>query len=117
MRRFVHASVASRSLKTLVDVALLPYPPPGTPGISKFVAACGGIFDKHGLNHAVHSWGTNVEGDWDVVMQAVRECHENAHDLGCERVISSWRVETGSKAGIQSTMGRLEAAKKKAEGC
>lgn len=51
-----------RSLQTLVDVALLPYPPPGERGISRFVAASGRIFEKHGLETHTHSWGTNVEG-------------------------------------------------------
>lgn len=141
-----------RSLQTLVDVALLPYPPPGERGISRYVAASGRIFEKHGLETHTHSWGTNVEGaplrasparrrgasssravrltrarahmpdatrfpapgEWDAVMRAVRECHENAHALGCERVVSSWRVETGDKAGISSTMERLSTAQSKA---
>mmetsp|Transcript_4286 Transcript_4286/g.11105 ORF Transcript_4286/g.11105 Transcript_4286/m.11105 type:complete len:114 (-) Transcript_4286:213-554(-) len=102
-----------KMLQTLVDVALMPHPPSGHGGISKFVAATEAIFEKHKLNVHVHSWGTNVEGDWDHVMDAVRECHENAHELGCDRVISTWRVETGKKAQIQSTMDRLEAAKKR----
>jgi uncharacterized protein (TIGR00106 family) len=102
-----------RSLQTLIDVALLPYPPPGTSGISAFVAATSTIFERRALTHHVHSWGTNVEGEWDAVMAAVRECHENAHAMGCERVVSSWRVETGIKAGISSTMKRLDAAKAK----
>lgn len=100
-------------LQTLVDVALMPYPNSGHTGISKFVAATEAIFNKHQLKVHVHSWGTNVEGDWDHVMQAVRECHENAHELGCDRVVSTWRVETGKKAQIQSTMDRLEAAKQR----
>jgi uncharacterized protein (TIGR00106 family) len=102
-----------RSLQTLVDVALLPYPPPGTTGISKFVAATGAIFERRRLTFHVHSWGTNVEGEWDAVTAAVKECHENAHALGCERVVSSWRVETGPKAAIASTMERLDAAKRR----
>lgn len=51
-----------------------------------------------------------LAGEWDAVVRAVRECHESAHALGCERVVSSWRVETGNKAAIGSTTARLAAA-------
>lgn len=54
--------LGGRALQTLVDVALLPYPPPGEKGISRFVAATGRIFEKHRLTTHTHSWGTNVEG-------------------------------------------------------
>jgi len=62
--------------------------------VSKYVAECQRIFDAAGLSYRMHAYGTNVEGDWDAVMTAVRRCHERMHEMGAPRVTSSMRLGT-----------------------
>ncbi len=62
--------------------------------VSKYVAACQKILEKSGLNYKMHSYGTNVEGDWDKVFAAVKECHEIIHEMGAPRISTTIRVGT-----------------------
>lgn len=62
--------------------------------VSKYVAACQKILEKAGLNYKMHSYGTNVEGDWDKVFAAVKECHETIHEMGAPRISTTIRVGT-----------------------
>ena len=62
--------------------------------VSKYVVACQRIFEESGLNHEMHAFGTNVEGNWDKVMAAVKRCHEKMHEMGAPRTTSTLRVGT-----------------------
>lgn len=69
---------------------------PGGVGISvsPYVAECQRIFEKAGLKHTLHAYGTNVEGEWDAVLAAVKQCHETLHDMGAVRITSHMKVGT-----------------------
>lgn len=62
--------------------------------LSKYVAACERVLAEAGLEHRLHAFGTNVEGEWDEVMAAVRRCHEVLHAMGVPRVHSSLTLGT-----------------------
>lgn len=62
--------------------------------VSKYVAACQKIFEDSGLSYKMHSYGTNIEGEWDTVMAAVKRCHETVHEMGAPRISSSMRMGT-----------------------
>ncbi len=62
--------------------------------VSKYVAKCQKILEKAGLNYKMHSYGTNVEGDWDKVFAAIKECHETIHEMGAPRISTTIRVGT-----------------------
>ncbi|MFT5217973.1 MAG: hypothetical protein ACI9LO_000353 [Planctomycetota bacterium] len=79
-------------MNVLVDICVVPMGV-GT-SVSEYVVECQKIFDAAGLNHQMHSYGTNVEGEWDAVMSAVKACHEKMHDMGAPRVGSTMRVGT-----------------------
>ncbi len=38
--------------------------------------------------------GTNVEGEWDKVMTALKRCHEVLHEMGAPRVATNMRLGT-----------------------
>ncbi|MCP4387892.1 MAG: MTH1187 family thiamine-binding protein [Gammaproteobacteria bacterium] len=79
-------------MNVLVDICVVPM---GVGvSVSEYVVACQRIFEDSGLNHEMHSYGTNVEGEWDKVMAAVKQCHEKMHDMGAPRCTSSMRVGT-----------------------
>ncbi len=79
-------------MKVLVDVCVIPM---GVGlSVSKYVVECEKIFEAAGLNHALHSYGTNVEGEWDAVMAAIKACHEKLHDMGAPRISTTIRMGT-----------------------
>ncbi|WP_423823332.1 MTH1187 family thiamine-binding protein [Salinisphaera sp. SPP-AMP-43] len=62
--------------------------------VAEYVAACGPILEAAGLNPELHAYGTNVEGEWDDVFAAFKECHQTIHDLGAPRVFTTIKVGT-----------------------
>ena len=62
--------------------------------VSPYVAACEKILTEAGLKTHLHAYGTNIEGEWDVVFAAVKRCHEVLHAMGAPRVSSSLKVGT-----------------------
>jgi uncharacterized protein (TIGR00106 family) len=79
-------------MNVLVDVCVVPM---GVGvSVSKYVVECEKIFATAGLNHQMHSYGTNVEGDWDVVMAAIKKCHEVIHAMGAPRIGTTIRMGT-----------------------
>jgi len=79
-------------MKVLVDICVVPM---GVGvSVSSYVVECEKIFEAAGLNHQMHSYGTNVEGEWDDVMAAIKQCHEKLHDMGAPRIGSTIRMGT-----------------------
>jgi uncharacterized protein (TIGR00106 family) len=62
--------------------------------VSEYVAACQKVLNEAGLKHRLHAYGTNIEGDWDAVMAAVKKCHEVVHAMGAPRITTSIRLGT-----------------------
>ena len=81
--------------------------------VSKYVAACQKIFEDSGLSYKMHSYGTNIEGEWDTVMAAVKRCHETVHEMGAPRISSTMRMGTRTDRDqtmddkVKSVEGRL----------
>jgi uncharacterized protein (TIGR00106 family) len=42
----------------------------------------------------LHAFGTNVEGEWDQVMAAIRQCHEMLHTMDVPRIHTTIRLGT-----------------------
>jgi uncharacterized protein (TIGR00106 family) len=79
-------------MKVIVDFCVVPSGV-GVSG-SRHVAECQRVLQELGLAHTKHAYGTNVEGEWDAVFQAIRRCHERVHALGAPRISTSIRVGT-----------------------
>jgi uncharacterized protein (TIGR00106 family) len=63
-------------MKAIADVCIVPI---GVGvSVSEYVVVCEKTFREAGLDPRLHAYGTNVEGEWDEVMDAVRRCHECA---------------------------------------
>ncbi len=62
--------------------------------VSEHVAACERVFRKAGLNPRLHAYGTNVEGPWDDVMAALKQCHQTVHEMGAPRISTTIRIGT-----------------------
>ena len=81
-------------MKLLADICIVPIG--AGVSLSKYVAECERIFRDAGLHPKLHAFGTNVEGDWDTVIAAVKRCHETMHEMGAPRVHTSIRCGTRS---------------------
>lgn len=62
--------------------------------LGEHIAACQEILEAAGLETQPHAYGTNVEGGWDTVFAAIRECHERLHADGVPRLFTSIKVGT-----------------------
>ena len=79
-------------MKAIIDLCVVPIGV-GT-SLSRYVAACQEVLDASGLEHQLHAYGTNIEGDFDEVMAAVRACHEAVHALGAPRITTTIKLGT-----------------------
>jgi uncharacterized protein (TIGR00106 family) len=79
-------------MNVMIDLCVVPIGV-GT-SVSEYVTACERVFQDAGLSHQMHAYGTNVEGEWDDVMAAVKRCHQVVHEMGAPRVTSSMRFGT-----------------------
>lgn len=79
-------------MKVLVDLCIVPI---GVGvSLSSYVAACEKVLAEAGLKTALHSYGTNIEGEWDAVFAAVKRCHEVVHDMGAPRITTTIKLGT-----------------------
>jgi len=62
--------------------------------VSEYVAVCQEVLDEAGLKSCLHAYGTNIEGEWDTVMAAVKHCHERIHDMGAPRITTTIKLGT-----------------------
>jgi len=62
--------------------------------VSPYIAACEKLLQEAGLKPQLHAYGTVVEGEWEVVFNAVRRCHERVHEMGAPRITSTARFGT-----------------------
>jgi uncharacterized protein (TIGR00106 family) len=52
------------------------------------------LLDKYAFIIQTHASGTNIEGDMDDILNAVRSVHEALHDSGTVRIVSYLKLET-----------------------
>jgi uncharacterized protein (TIGR00106 family) len=79
-------------MKVLLDLCVVPI---GVGvSVSEYIAACQHVLKEAGLKHEMHMYGTNIEGEWDEVMAAVKKCHEVVHQMGAPRISTTIRLGT-----------------------
>ena len=70
--------------------------------VSPYIAECERILSDAGLTTHLHAYGTNIEGDWDVVFTAIERCHERIHEMGAPRI--STTIKLGTRTDREQTM-------------
>lgn len=83
--------------------------------VSEYVTACQRVLEDAGLEHQMHAYGTNIQGDWDEVMAAVKRCHEVVHEMGAPRITSSMRLGTRTDRD-QSMQDKIDSVETKLAG-
>jgi uncharacterized protein (TIGR00106 family) len=87
-------------MKVLVDLCVVPL---GVGvSVSSYIAACEKVLTEAGLKTALHSYGTNIEGEWDAVFAAIKRCHEVVHQMGAPRITTT--IKMGTRTDRDQTM-------------
>ena len=97
-----------------ISAMLTVIPLGGDTSLSKYVAACERTLSDAGLNPKLHAHGSNVEGEWDEVMGALKKCLETVHEMGAPRIATFLKIssrtdrEVSGDAAIASVEAKLE---------
>ena len=87
-------------MKVIMDLCLVPL---GVGvSVSSYIAACERILKEAGLSTHLHAYGTNIEGEWDAVLAAVKRCHETVHAMGAPRI--STVIKLGTRTDREQSM-------------
>lgn len=100
-------------MKVLVDLCIVPI---GVGiSLSTYIAACEKVLTAAGLKTALHSYGTNIEGEWDAVFTAIKRCHEVVHEMGAPRITTT--IKLGTRTDRCQTMeDKVTSVQKKLAG-
>lgn len=87
-------------MKVIADLCVVPI---GVGvSVSSYVTACERVLEEAGLKTHLHAYGTNIEGEWDAVMAAIRRCHEVVHEMGALRITTT--IKIGTRTDREQTM-------------
>lgn len=78
-------------MKILVNFSVVPMGMGAS--VSEYVGACVGVLTDSGLKFELHANGTNIEGEWDAVLLAVRRCIERLEAMGVPRVYTTMSID------------------------
>jgi uncharacterized protein (TIGR00106 family) len=100
-------------MKTIVELCIIPL---GVGvSLSEYIAACEQVLEEADLKFVLHANGTNIEGDWDAVMGAVKKCHQRVHEMGAPRISTSLRV--GTRTDREQTLSeKVQSVQEKMKG-
>jgi uncharacterized protein (TIGR00106 family) len=70
--------------------------------VSQYIVACEKILKDAGLKTNLHAYGTNIEGDWETVFSAIKQCHETVHAMGAPRITTT--IKLGSRTDRMQTI-------------
>lgn len=87
-------------MNVIVDLCLVPIGV-GT-SLSPYIVECQNVIERAGLKSQLHSYGTTIEGEWDKVFAAVKECHVAVHALGAPRITTT--IKCGTRIDKEQTM-------------
>ncbi|MGL5754843.1 MAG: MTH1187 family thiamine-binding protein [Paraclostridium sp.] len=78
----------------IADIAVVPLRPyKGEAEMYKVVDKCIEIIQNSGLKYEIGANSTTIEGGFDDVFGIVKKVHKLPFELGCERVITTVRID------------------------
>ena len=75
-----------------IDLCLVPIGI-GT-SLSPYIKECIEVIKNAGLEYQLGPNGTAIEGEWNIVFECVRKCHEKIHAKGAPRIYTTIKVNT-----------------------
>lgn len=79
-------------MKILAEITLIPMAPEAS--ISTYIEECQRIFKLHNCKVFEHSLGTNIEGDFNHIMKAIKHSINSIHNMGILRVCTYIQIES-----------------------
>ena len=97
-------------MKVIADLCIIPM---GVGvSVSNEIVVCEKILRDAGLKIKLHAYGTNIEGEWEIVFDAIRSCHQVLHQTGVSRI--STTLKFGTRTDRDQTMeDKVESVEKK----
>ena len=88
-------------MKIIADICIIPIT--GRISVRKEVAMAHEILKNTGLPVQLHGYGTNIEGEYDLIMAALKEIISRLHQNGVPRVTATMKIgsRTDKKQSIQ----------------
>ena len=76
----------------IMEISVIPV---GTesPSVSPFVAQCVKIVEQHGLQYAVNSMGTEIEGELEALLAVAVQMHRAPFAKGAQRVVTTIKID------------------------
>ena len=97
-------------MKVIADFCIIPI---GVGvSVSNEIAVCEKILRDAGLKIQLHAYGTNIEGEWEIVFDAIRSCHQALHQAGVPRISTTLKFGTRTDRD-QSMEDKVESVQKK----
>jgi uncharacterized protein (TIGR00106 family) len=94
----------------IADLCITPL---GTPGVSvsKEIARIERILKRYPLKTRLHAYGTNIEGSWDNISNAIKAIHTELHDAGIVRLSCNmrWGTRTDKLQTLEDKIEKVEA--------
>lgn len=88
------------AMNVIVDLCVVPFT--GRVSVREEVAHAHRILKATGLPVLLHGYGTNIEGDFDTIMAAIKRIHTELHDGGAARISTTIRL--GSRTDKTQTI-------------
>jgi uncharacterized protein (TIGR00106 family) len=79
--------------------------------VGEYVARCLDIVDRSGLPYKLGPLGTCIEGEWDVVMNVIKQCYQ-VLEKDCNRITCTVKMDyRKNKSGMINS--KVESVEKK----
>lgn len=96
-------------MKVIADLCVVPM---GVGvSVSEYVTACEKVLIEAGLKTKLHAYGTNIEGEWETVFDAIKRCHEVVHEMGAPRITTTLKFGTRTDR-LQTMDDKVESVQK-----
>ena len=93
-------------MQVIADICVVPFT--GRASVREEVTRAHQILKDTGLPVLLHGYGTNIEGDYEVIMMALKRIHEELHARGVVRIFTTIRL--GSRIDKeQSIVDKVDA--------
>ncbi len=94
-------------MEVIADICVVPFT--GRASVREEVTRAYQILKDTRLPVLLHGYGTNIEGDYDVIMGALKKIHEDLHASGAVRISTTIRLgsRTDKQQSIQDKVGAV----------
>lgn len=80
--------------------------------LSKYIAECEKILNDRNLTIQLHAEGTNIEGEFNEVLDAIKQCVEKVHQLGTPRLVTNIKISSRTDK-IETMQGKINSVESK----